>query len=323
MPLTPQLPKGALRAPASELLHLAERLSGYSRVAVVSGAGISTESGLSDYRSPGKRTPARPPINHHQYVTLPSIRKLYWARSFVGYPLLSTTKPGLSHHAFAALHDRLGSQFGLHVTQNVDGLLQAARTPGRRLIELHGSIHRLHCLHCGEVESRVAFQRRLVEHNRDWARLLKSSYDYRPDGDADLAGDLVNEFTVPVCTACGESKLLPSVVFHGGSVPKQIADSATEAVRQADALLVVGSSLSTFSAFRLVKLAKQRNMFVACVNYGPTRADNIVDIKVEALTGDAMARLADHLLVGGFHPPDEMTGLFQSQRQQAGGVLQL
>lgn len=322
VPLRPQLPLGATRATSSQIHRLAQELINCKCITVLSGAGISTECGLSDYRSPGKKYAPRPPINHHQYITSATTQKLYWARSFIGYPLLSTAKPGLSHHALSSLHGRLGNTFNQHVTQNVDGLLQGARTPLKSVIELHGSIHRLQCRDCLHIEERTSFQSRLIPSNIEWAKLLGSKYEHRPDGDADITGEMVELFTLPGCVSCGmHGMVMPTVVFHGGSVPKHVADQATHSVQDCDALLIVGSSMSTYSAFRLAKLAKNNGKRVFIVNYGPTRADDLVDLKVHALVGDSLARLADLLIDGGFHPPDDM--LSQSDKHCYGGKLQL
>lgn len=300
--LPPKHPLGASFASSSSLSRLAERLSACTSVTVLTGAGISTESGLSDYRSPERKAPLRQPTHHNDYISSRFVRQRYWARSFVGYPLLSTAQPGLAHHALAALHDRGGHLFRSHITQNVDGLLQAARLPTSRIIELHGSIHYLKCSSCKTTESRKSFQSRLRIANQSWVGELHQNYEYRPDGDAELEEQLVSSFNVPCCTACGADTLMPSVVFHGGSVPSAVHESASRTVDASDALLVIGSTLTPFSAFRLVRRAKADSKFVACVNYGPTRADAMFDIKIEALIGDAISRLANRMLVGGFTP---------------------
>lgn len=297
--LKPQLPRGASFAHDTAIEYLSHRLSAFRNIAVITGAGISTESGLSDYRSPGKNKPPRPPINHHEYVTSTAVRQRYWARSFVGFPVLSNARPNLAHLSLAALHDAAGSRFRAHITQNVDGLLQAAKLPTASLLELHGTIHKLVCRSCGAFESRKAFQTRLNALNRQWSTDL-GTYSYRPDGDADLDGELVHKFRVPPCNHCGEEALMPALVFHGGHVPAHVTEKATHMVEQCDALLVVGSTVTPFSAYRLVRLAKQRGAFLACVNFGDTRADDLYDVKVEALVGNAMARLANLQLKGGF-----------------------
>ncbi|KAI0565582.1 Sirtuin [Gracilaria domingensis] len=301
--LKPQLPQGAAFAKDAAIEHLYDRLSRFPRITVLTGAGISTESGLSDYRSPGKKKPPRPPIQHQEFVASAAVRKRYWARSFVGFPVLSNARPNLAHLSLAALHDSAGSRFRWHITQNVDGLLQAARIPSASLVELHGTIHKVVCRSCGAYELRKHFQTRLVNCNKEWSKEL-GTYRYRPDGDADLDDNLVHKFQVPLCDSCGEEALMPALVFHGGQVPAEVADMATHKVEQSDALLVVGSTVTPFSAYRLVRLAKKKGAFLACVNFGATRADELYDVKVEALVGNAMARFANLQLAGGFKAPE-------------------
>lgn len=310
--LKPQLPLGAGLALDSEIRTLSSLLSRHARITVLSGAGISTESGLGDYRSPGKAKPARPPISHNEYVSQPSVRRRYWARSFVGYPVLSRAQPNLAHHALAALHDAAGAAFRRHITQNVDGLLQAARTPTAGLVELHGTIHQLVCRSCGMTEDRAKFQDRLSALNEEWAKEL-GSYEYRPDGDADLNGKLVEQFQVPACSMCSEDALMPSLVFHGGQVPVDVMEEATRIAEDSDALLIVGSTVRPMSAFRLARIAKKNGSFIACINFGPTRADDILDFKIEALMGNTLARLADVHLKGGFTPPEHLRAIFEDK----------
>lgn len=321
-PLRPQLPKGATRALSSEIANLAKELLKYQNVAIVTGAGISTECGLSDYRSPGKQRSPRPPIVHQQYVSSAAVRKLYWSRSFVGYPLLSTARPGQTHHALTALHKRAPDIFRSHVTQNVDGLLQMAGTPPSKIIELHGSIHFLRCRTCFAIESRTNFQNRLIELNQAWSMEL-GEHEYRPDGDADVDGDLVNRFCVPSCSECGADALMPTVVFHGGTVPVRDAQAATRVVDSADSLLIVGSTMTTYSAFRLAQMAKKDGKFVGCINFGKTRADQLIDVKIEALVGDATARLAEQLLNNPIRRPEQFGEMHQTEKDIAGGMLQL
>lgn len=305
--LSPKHPLGASFASSSCLARLADRLSACTSVTVLTGAGISTESGLSDYRSPERKVPLRRPTNHNDYVSSEFVRQRYWARSFVGYPLLSTAKPGLAHHALATLHDRGGHLFRSHITQNVDGLLQAARLSTSRIIELHGSMHYLKCNTCKTTESRTSFQSRLRHMNQSWVGELHRNYEYRPDGDAELDERHVASFNVPRCTSCGSDTLMPAVIFHGGSIPSSVNENASRTIDASDALLVIGSTLTPFSAFRLARRAKADSKFIACINYGPTRADAMFDMKIEALIGDAVSRLADRMLVGGFTPLPTVT----------------
>lgn len=304
--LRPLWPKEAKLVAGAQIANLAKHLSGSGTVTILSGAGISTESGLSDYRSPGKTKPVRPPINHNEFVSSTVVRKRYWARSFVGYPVLSSAQPNLCHHALSALHGRLDSVFRYHVTQNVDGLLQAAHTPKDCITELHGSIHWLMCRRCGVTEAREIFQNRLLDLNENWSGEV-AQFNARPDGDAELEEGLVHQFQVPNCRFCGEDGLMPRVVFHGGQVPNRDSEMAAKAIEECDALLIIGSTVTPYSAFRLAKMAKKRGCFLGCINFGATRADDLLDIKVEGLAGDALTRLANLLLTDGFQPPESYT----------------
>lgn len=214
--LRPLRPVGAPLATTAELSALVSELSRAKRVTVLSGAGISTESGLSDYRSPGRPGPRRPPISHHEFVGDAAVRARYWTRSFVGFPALSGTRPNPTHLALAALHEQ-DARWAKHVTQNVDGLLFAAGMKDDALVELHGSVHWLKCGECNGLESREHFQGRLAELNGQWATQL-SQVQFRPDGDAELDDALVDGFVVPSCAKCDAENLMPGVVFHGGQV---------------------------------------------------------------------------------------------------------
>eukprot|EP00177_Eucheuma_denticulatum_P000157 GFKZ01000282.1.p1 GENE.GFKZ01000282.1~~GFKZ01000282.1.p1 ORF type:complete len:348 (+),score=23.20 GFKZ01000282.1:73-1044(+) len=320
--LKPQLPAGAGLASAASLHRLADRLANCMRITVLSGAGISTESGLSDYRSPGKPKPSRPPINHHEYIKYPSVRRLYWARSFVGYPVLSRARPGLAHHALNVLHSQNEALFHGHVTQNVDGLLQRAGMEERGLVELHGSIHGLYCRHCGGREGREGFQERLMERNAGWSRELENDVEFRADGDAELAGELVGRFRVPECVHCGADELMPAVVFHGGGVPIGVAERAAGMVAEGDGLLVVGSTVQLWSAWRLVRMVKERGGRVFCVNFGRTRGDDVWDEKVEGVIGDAVVRLA-RIMGGEVEVPEYLRNVYAADDDGVVRTLQL
>lgn len=276
--LRPQLPRGAKPATPSLIAQLARRLP--ANTTILSGAGISTESGLSDYRSPGK-PPSRTPTSHNDYVNDPRVRQTYWARSYVGYPILSHARPNPAHRAISALYK---SGYN-HITQNVDAL-----APG---LMLHGTIHTVTCLNCHAKESRKLFQTRLREANLNWS---VDAVRIRPDGDADLSDGLLGAFNVPTCRVCTADALMPHLVFHGGTVPREVTAQATRIIDASDALLIVGSTVTPYSAFRLVRRARENGAYVACINFGNTRADDLYDDKIEGLVGDAMARLARELV---------------------------
>jgi NAD+-dependent protein deacetylase sirtuin 4 len=254
------------------------------RAAALTGAGISTESGIPDYRGPLTRARARNPIQHGQFVRDAAARRRYWARSVIGWPRVAAAGPNAAHAALAAM-ERAGAVTGV-VTQNVDRL--HARAGSLRVVELHGRLSDVACLDCGEREARADLQERLLALNPDFA---SRSADMAPDGDADLPAALVDAFLVAGCCACG-GVLKPDVVFFGGSVPRDVVDAAYALVDAAEALLVVGSSLEVYSGFRFVRRAAERGIPVAIVNLGPTRGDPLAAARWDERAGAALPALA-------------------------------
>jgi NAD-dependent SIR2 family protein deacetylase len=216
-----------------ELARLVELARG-RRVVALTGAGISTESGIPDYRGPKSRGRARTPMQHAEFVGSAEARQLYWARSFRGWPTIAAARPNRGHRALAAL-ERAGLLGGI-ITQNVDGLHAAAGS--RRVIELHGALADVICLDCGGRERRAALQRRLAELNPALAG--SGAGPLRPDGDVEIGGD-VRRFAVAPCAGCG-GPLKPDVVFFGGSIPRPWTEAAWALYAEAELLLVIGSS---------------------------------------------------------------------------------
>lgn len=257
------------------------------RVAVLTGAGCSTESGIPDYRGPETRAKARNPIEYRAFVGDPAARRRYWSRSLVGWPRLCEAQPNAAHRALAAL-ERAGLVHGL-VTQNVDRLHSRA---GSRPIELHGALAEVRCLGCGEVTARDALQRRLVADNPEAARLV--AMDVAPDGDAQLAL-APDAFVVPSCLACG-GVLKPDVVFFGENVPPARVRAAEALVDAAEAFVVVGSSLAVYSGLRFVRRAAARGIPCALVNLGPPeRGGEHFALHVDAPAGPVLDALAARL----------------------------
>jgi NAD-dependent SIR2 family protein deacetylase len=253
------------------------------RFAVLTGAGISTESGIPDYRGPETRRRARNPIRFSDYVSDPRGRARYWARSLLGWPRFSAARPNAGHLALAAL-ERKGRVAGV-ITQNVDRLHHAAGSES--VVELHGALAEVRCLDCGLFESRTALQERLVALNPG---LLGARAALAPDGDADLPDAALAGFRVPGCLACAGT-LKPDVVFFGESVrPERVAESFA-LVDGADALLVVGTSLAVFSGFRFVKRAHERGIPIAVLNLGETRADALSTVRVHGKAGPVLSEL--------------------------------
>ncbi|MBX7079717.1 MAG: NAD-dependent protein deacetylase [Nannocystaceae bacterium] len=262
-------------------------------IAVLTGAGISTESGIPDYRGPGTTARARNPIRFAEYAASESGRARYWARAMVGWPRFCAAEPNAGHHALAQLQRR--GCTGAPITQNVDALHQAAGSTD--VIELHGTLHRVRCLDCGALESRHDVQARLVAHNpalEHARRFDPEAREVRPDGDVELPARLLADFVVAACLRCGGT-LKPDVVFFGESVPAEVVADAYARVEAAEALLVVGSSLAVFSGYRFVRRAHELGRTVAIVNLGPGRGDAYASVRVDAPAGAVLTALAERL----------------------------
>jgi NAD-dependent deacetylase sirtuin 4 len=257
------------------------------RLVVLTGAGCSTESGIPDYRSPGGAWTRHKPIQYSAFVRSAEVRRLYWARSYRGWPRFEAARPNDAHRALAELEAR-GKVHQL-ITQNVDDLHQEAGS--RAVVQLHGRNRLVVCLDCGAELPRARVQERLAEANAEWLEetnhLRGDEADFAPDGDANVASDLAGSFRVVECERCG-GVLKPAVVFFGESVPREKVELAMQRVEEADALLVAGSSLTVWSGFRFVKRAHERGLPIAIVNIGPTRGDDLATIKVERKVGEVL-----------------------------------
>lgn len=254
------------------------------RVAVLTGAGISTESGIPDYRGPVTKLRARNPIQHHAFVTDAEARRRYWARATVGWARFRSAEPNDGHRALAAM-EHAGVLSGL-VTQNVDRLHQ--RAGHASVIELHGALADVRCLACGAHEDRETLQHRLLVLNPQW---VERTAELAPDGDAELPVELVRAFRVADCLHCGGA-LKPDVVFFGGNVARPVVDAAYAVVEQSDALLVVGTSLTVFSGYRFVRRAADKGIAVAIVNIGESRGDTHAALRIDAHAGQVLPALA-------------------------------
>lgn len=268
--------------PTEDLSALASLLRG-RRLAVLTGAGVSTASGIPDYRGPVTRMKARNPIQHRSFVTDPATRARYWARSVRGWPRFRAFAPNAAHGALAELHRR-GALSGL-ITQNVDRL--HTRAGSADVIELHGALHEARCLDCGALEDRDALQARLLALNPD---ALSWEATLAPDGDVDLPDEALRAFRVAPCARCG-GVLKPDVVFFGDNVPKPRVEAAFARVDDAEALLVVGSSLAVFSGYRFVLRAESRGIPVAIVNVGESRGDPHAAARLDAPAERALPAL--------------------------------
>jgi NAD-dependent SIR2 family protein deacetylase len=272
---------------ASHAGQLAAWLGAHAPVLAITGAGVSTASGIPDYRDRDGEWKRQAPIQHRDFVDHTSTRRRYWARSYLGWPHFADTQPNAAHRALAEL-ERLGLVGGI-ITQNVDRLHQ--RAGSTHVIDLHGRLDRIECLDCGTVTTRDHLQERLKAANPDWHARLKR---IAPDGDADIEDADYAAFQVPDCEVCGGT-LKPSVVFYGGAVPQATRERAMQAALEADAVLVVGSSLMVWSAFRLVRAADEQGTPIAAINQGRTRADDLLEFKWEETSGQALDAVVNRL----------------------------
>ncbi len=257
------------------------------RLAVLAGAGISTESGIPDYRGPQTRHVERRPIQYDDFVRDAAARQRYWGRASRGWARMAAAEPNAGHRALARL-EAAGVVTGV-VTQNVDGLHQAAGS--RRVVELHGALDRVVCLACARVWPRAEVQSQIAARNPGWLGLEVPADRVAPDGDTEVE---VAAFDPPACPACG-GVLKPDVVFFGESVPKPRVAAAAGLVRQAEVLLVVGSSLTVYSGYRFVRQADKEGTPVGIVTLGETRGHRHAAVALDARLGDALPALADAL----------------------------
>ncbi|MFI8183891.1 NAD-dependent protein deacetylase [Actinacidiphila glaucinigra] len=256
-------------------------------VLVLSGAGISTESGIPDYRGEGGSLSRHTPMTYQDFVGSAQARRRYWARSHLGWRTFGRARPNAGHRAVAAF-GRHGLLSGV-ITQNVDGLHQAAGSEG--VVELHGSLARVVCLSCGDFSPRGELARRLEEANAGFEPVAAG---INPDGDADLTDEQVGDFHVVPCTVCG-GVLKPDVVFFGESVPPRRVEHCRELVREAAALLVLGSSLTVMSGLRFVRQAAEAGKPVLIVNRDATRGDRHALTRVALPLGSTLSAVAERL----------------------------
>ena len=266
---------------------LANFISGSASLAVLCGAGVSTASGIPDYRDRNGAPKHAQPIQFNEFINSERCRKRYWARSYIGWRRFSRARPNAAHEALANL-ESVGSVDTL-ITQNVDRLHHAAGS--QRVIELHGDLGHVRCLGCGELSARGEFQRRLKKRNSDWHAEV---YRYKPDGDAELAESSCRNFAIPACGECDDI-VKPDVVMFGEAVPKERVRDATAVVDRSDALLVVGSSLMVFSGFRFARQAAEQKKPIVIVNQGRTRADDFATYKVEADCAQVLSSAIERL----------------------------
>jgi NAD-dependent SIR2 family protein deacetylase len=260
---------------------LTEFIARHSRLFVLTGAGCSTDSGIPDYRDAEGEWKRAQPVMFQPFMSDPRTRQRYWARSLIGWRYFQRAKPNAAHLALAEL-ERQG-RVELLVTQNVDCLHDAAGS--ENVVDLHGRLDRVRCMSCEQRMPRSEFQEELHARNPSWAELEARE---APDGDADLESRDFSSFDVPACSYCG-GVLKPDVVFFGESVPRDRVERAMAGLAQADAMLVVGSSLMVYSGYRFAQAAAEGGKPIAAVNLGRTRADHLLDLKLPLPCAEALS----------------------------------
>ncbi|XP_005987228.1 NAD-dependent protein lipoamidase sirtuin-4, mitochondrial [Latimeria chalumnae] len=266
-----------------ELEDLQEFISRSKRLIIMTGAGLSTESGIPDYRSEGvglyARTERRP-VQHFEFVRSAKARQSYWARNYVGWPQFSSCQPNPAHLALSSW-EKLGKLHWL-VTQNVDALHTKAGS--RHLTELHGCSHRVVCLDCGHLTPRSDLQSKFQAQNPGWN---EEAGGVAPDGDVFLTDEQVRNFQVPACERC-DGTLKPEVTFFGDTVSREKVNFVHEQLAESDSMLVLGSSLQVYSGYRFVLAAKEKRLPIAILNIGATRADHLAAIKLSGRCGEVL-----------------------------------
>lgn len=263
----------------------------HPRLLVLTGAGISASAGVPTYRDRSGQWQRKPPVQHADFLADPLTRQRFWARNMVGWRFMRDARPSASHYALAEL-ENLGYVQSL-VTQNVDGLHQ--RAGSREVIDLHGRIDRVSCQACGAESHREQIQQWLEQHNPGFAEQAGS---IGPDGDANVDDLDFSRLLVCDCDHCG-GILKPNAVFFGGSVPSETVAKAAAAMDQADALLVVGSSLMIYSGFRFCRWAEVQGKPMAAINQGATRADDMLSLKLDVPCDEVLPVLVAALKAGG------------------------
>lgn len=266
----------------------------HPRLFVLTGAGCSTDSGIPDYRDRSGEWKRRQPVYFRDFADSAAIRRRYWARSMLGWPRIWQAAPNTAHYVLAQW--QRSGRIGKLVTQNVDGLHQ--RAGSHNVVDLHGRLDTVQCMDCDQRLDRNSYQLQLERRNdaSQWSATIA------PDGDADLDGVDLSTFEVPACRHCG-GVVKPSVVFFGEAVPRKRVATACGALRECDAVLVVGSSLMVFSGYRFCRTAAQHNKPIAALNIGRTRADSMLALKIDAACAAILPAVSSRLPGLEFRPP--------------------
>ncbi|WP_297791498.1 NAD-dependent protein deacetylase [uncultured Marinobacter sp.] len=265
---------------------LAEFIHSYPRLMILTGAGVSTDSGIPDYRDHEGAWKRRQPVQHQEFMASVDVRRRYWGRSLIGWPVIRNARPNPAHHYISDLE--LLNHSTLVVTQNVDRLHQQAGT--RAVNDLHGRADQVVCMECGYRCERDEVHDRCADLNPGFRHFTAQT---APDGDADLEVDF-SEFRLADCPRC-DGILKPDVVFFGDFVPKERVTTALDTLRASDGLLVIGSSLMVYSGFRFCRYAKEWGKPIAALTRGRTRADEMVELKLDAGIGETLRASLDRL----------------------------
>lgn len=255
---------------------------------VLTGAGISTHSGIPDYRDSDGVRRGRQPMMYQEFLAAPESRRRYWARAMLGWPRVRQARPNAAHEALATLQQR--GRISALITQNVDTLHDQAGS--HDVIELHGRLDRVLCLDCGQRSQRDVIQQQMEAQN---PYLRGVDAVQAPDGDTLLDPAFEARFQVPQCPHCAGERMKPDVVFFGENVAQPTAARAMAAAENAAGLLVVGSSLMAYSAFRLCRVIAERGKPLIAINLGKTRADDLLDLKIEGSCEALLPLLAQRL----------------------------
>lgn len=265
---------------------LKEFIDKHHRLCILTGAGISTESGIPDYRSAEVGLYARSnhkPILYKEFCNNEAIRRRYWARNYIGWPRFSSLKPNITHEILKDL-EYVGKVECI-VTQNVDNLHSKAGS--KKVIELHGTAFRIMCFNCDQKIYRHELQEVFQKLNPS---MVATTQMIRPDGDVELSQAQVENFNVPACNNCG-GILKPDITFFGENISRNIVEKVKNNIENSDALLILGTSLATFSSYRIVLQAVEANKPIAIVNIGKTRADEFINLKLEGRCGDILSKV--------------------------------
>ncbi|MEI4522207.1 NAD-dependent protein deacetylase [Pseudomonas sp. CCNWLW23] len=277
-----------LDSPIREHLDMLLQAMADDKFLILTGAGISTPSGIPDYRDSDGVRRGRQPMMYQEFLAAPESRRRYWARAMLGWPRVRKARPNAAHEALATLQQR--GRISALITQNVDTLHDQAGS--HDVIELHGSLHRVLCLDCGQRSERDAIQQMMEAHN---PYLSGVDAVQAPDGDTLLDPAFEARFQVPQCPHCAGERMKPDVVFFGENVAQPTAARALAAAENAAGLLVVGSSLMAYSAFRLCRVIAEHGKPLMAINLGKTRADDLLDLKIEGSCEELLPWLVEEL----------------------------